>query len=407
MAEAVAQLKKGLDQLALLPDNRQRQEQELELLSALGAALRFAKGQATPEMGHAFARGRELWEQLGYPSQYLHIPYGQSFYHIYRGEFDIAHRLDEDLLRLSRQHNDPAGLFLGHTSSGRTLLYVGRFASARSHLEEALALYDPISHGSLGYQTGSHPGVGAKGQLGVALFCLGFPDQALQQSNAGITEAFSLAHPPSLVSSLALGCRLLSLSGDTVALDQRAGQLIAAATEQRFPLYGALGTIYRGWGKSMRGDVTEGISLLRSGSIAYSVTGAETRISFHSALLAQAYANAGQVDEALSALNHALQIAAGIGERWYAAELYRQKGHLMLRQGNFSAAEELYHRALATAEEQEAMLWKLRAAVSLARLLRDQDRRSEAFLAPIYEWFTEGFETRDLKDAKALLNELM
>src|SRR5262249_23150047 len=248
MAEAAAQFQKGLDQLALLPESRERKQQELEFWSALGAALRFDKGQATPEMGHAFARGRELWEQLGSPSQFLHIPYGQSFYHIYRDEFDLARRLDEDLLRLSRQHNDPAGLFLGHTSSGRTLLYVGRFASARSHLEEALALYDPNSHGSLGYQTGSHPRVGARGQLGVALFCLGFPDQALQQSDAGITEAFSLAHPPSLVASLALGCRLLSLSGDTLALDERAGQLIAAATEQRFPFYEALGTIYRGWG---------------------------------------------------------------------------------------------------------------------------------------------------------------
>src|SRR6202011_5414143 len=130
MAEAAAQLQKGLDQLALLPDNRQRQQQELEFWSALGAALRFVKGQATPEMGHAFVRARELWEQLGFPSQFLHIPYGLSFYHIYRGEFDLARRLDEDLLRLSRQRNDPAGLVLGHASSGRTLMYTGRFASA-------------------------------------------------------------------------------------------------------------------------------------------------------------------------------------------------------------------------------------------------------------------------------------
>ena len=108
-------------------------------------------------MGHAFARARELWEQLGSPSEFLHIPYGQSFYHVYRGEFDLAQRFDEDLLRLSRQRNDSAGLVLGHVSSGRTLMYVGRFASSRSHLEEALALYDPISHGSLGHQAGIHP----------------------------------------------------------------------------------------------------------------------------------------------------------------------------------------------------------------------------------------------------------
>src|SRR5262249_54845454 len=152
----------------------------------------------------AFARGRELWEQLGSPSQFLHIPYGQSFYHIYRGEFDLAQRLDEDLLRLSRQRHDVAGPILGHASSGRTLMYIGRFASSRSHLEEVLKLYDPISHGSLGYQTGSHPRVGTRGQLGIAVFCLGLPDQALAQINAGIAEALTLTHPPTLVSSLAL-----------------------------------------------------------------------------------------------------------------------------------------------------------------------------------------------------------
>src|SRR6516162_878952 len=149
MAEAAAQFQKGLDQLALLPETHQRQQQELEFWSALGAALRFAKGQATPEMGHAYARARELWEQLGSPSQFLHIPYGQSFYHMYRGEFDLAQRLDEDLLRLSRQRNDAAGLVLGHASAGRTLMYAGRFASARSHLQAVITLYDPISHRSL------------------------------------------------------------------------------------------------------------------------------------------------------------------------------------------------------------------------------------------------------------------
>ena len=408
MAEAAAQLRKGLDQLALLPDNPQRQHQELEFWSALGAALRFLKGQATPEMGHAFARGRELWEQLGCPSQFLHIPYGQSFYHIYRGEFDLAQRLDEDLLRLSRQRNDTAGLVLGHHSFGRTLIYIGKFASARSHLEEVLTLYDPDFHGSLCFQVGSDPRVGARGQLGIALFCLGFPKQALAQIRAGITDALALTHPPSLAASLALGCRLLSLGWDNADLEERAGQLIAVATEQGFPLYGALGTIYRGWGKTRTGDVADGISLLRSGSTTYRATGAETRIPYHVALLAKACEIAGQIEEALSLLNNALQIAARIGERWFAAELYRHKGQLMLQQGDSEAAEEFYRRALAIAKEQQAKLWELRAAVSLARLHRDRGCRSEAhdFLAPIYGWFSEGFDTQDLKGAKALLDEL-
>jgi predicted ATPase/class 3 adenylate cyclase len=408
MAEAAAQFQKGLDQLALLPDNRERQRQELEFWSALGAALRFVKGQATPEMGHAFARARELWERLGSPSQFLHIPYGQSFYHMYRGEFELAQRLDEDLLRLSQERNDSAGLVLGHASSGRNLIYAGRFASARSHLEEVLALYDPIAHASLDQQTGSQPRVGARGQLGIALSCLGFPDQALVQSNSAVAEALALAHAPSLAASLAMGCRLLSFRGDHAALDERAGQLITLATEQGFPLYRALGTIFRGWVKARTGNVAEGISLLRSGSSVYSATGAETRISYHIALLAKAYELANQVEEASALLENALQISERIGERWYAAELHRYKGQLMLRRGDHAAAEELFRQALTIAKEQEARLWELRAAVSLAHLDRDRGHQHDArdLLGPVYGWFTEGFDTQDLKGAKALLDKL-
>jgi predicted ATPase len=408
MAEAAAQLQKGLDQLALLPGTPQRQQQELEFWSALGAALRYVKGQAAPEMGHAFTHARELWEQLGSPSEFLHIPYGQSNYHIYRGEFDLAQRLDEDLLRLSRQRSDSAGLVLGHRSSGRGLMLVGRFASSRSHLEEVLALYDPISHSSLVHQTGSHPRVGSQGHLGITLFCLGFPDQALAQSNAAIAEALMLAHPPSLAASLAMGARLLSLGGDNMALDERAGQLMALATERGFPMYRALGTIYRGWGKARTGDVAEGLSLLRSGSSAYRATGAEYTMPYYIALLAKACDIADKVDEASTLLDDALQIAEGIGERWFTAELYRHKGQVLLRQGHPEAAEELYRTALGIAEEQEAKLWELRAAVSLAQLLRDQGRRAEArdLLTPVYGWFTEGFDAQDLKGAKELLDEV-
>ena len=408
MAEAVAQLQKGLDQLALLPDTPQRQRQELEFWSALGAALRFVRGQATQEMGHAFSRARELWEKLGSPPEFHHIPYGQSFYHVYRGEFDLAQRLDEDLLRLSLQRHDLAGLVLGHASSGRTLMFAGRFRLARSHLEQALALYDPVAHAALGGQTGSHPGVGARGQLGIALLCLGFPDQAVAQGRAAIAEATTLGHAPSLAASLAMDARVLALAGNDAALDQRADQLIAVATEQGFPIYWALATIYRGLSRCRNGEVGTGISLLRSGASAYSATGAETRISYHAALLAEACEIAGETEEALSLLENALQVAERIGERWFAAELYRRKGRLMLQHGDSEAAEDLYRQALALAREQEAKLWELRAAASLARLFRDRGGRAEAFelLAPVYLWFTEGFDTKDLVNTKILLVEL-
>jgi predicted ATPase len=400
MAEAAAQLQKGLDQLALLLDSPERQREELELRSALGAALVAVKGNAAPETGRAYARARELWEQLGSPSEFLHVPFGQSRYHVFRGEFDLAQHLDEDLLRLSRQRNDSGGLVLGHLSSGRNLLAAGKFASSRSHLEEVLALYDPISHRSLVHQAGIHPQITSQTLLGTVLFCLGFPDRALAQGNAAIALARKLAHPPTLAMSLANGAGVLSLVGDNAALHERAEQLVAVTTELGFPLRLADRAMLRGWVKVKNGDVAEGISLLRLGSTSFGGTG---RL-----LLVMACEIAGQVEEASTFLDEGLQIVERTGGRWLEAELNRHKGQLLLRQGHTEAAEELYRKALSIAEKQGAKLWELRAAASLARLRRDQGCRAEArdLLAPVYGWFTEGFATPDLKEAKALLDEL-
>jgi predicted ATPase len=408
MAEAVAQFQKGLGQLALLPDDPERQRQELEFWSSLGAVLMAVKGQGARETGYAYARSRELWEQLGSPSDFLQVPYGQSRHHAARGELDLAQRLDEDLLRLSRQRNDFAGLVLGHYSSASNLMFAGKFASSRSHLDEALALYDSTPYRARVHQAGIHPNVGSQAFSGIVLFCLGFPDQSLAWSNAAIAEARRLAHPPSLALSLAYGAILHSLNGEIAALDERAGELVAVATEQGFPVYRAVGTIFRGCVKVKNGEVAEGISLLRSGSIAYRAAGTEVWMPYHTALLASACEIAGQVEKAATLLDEALQIVERTRERLLEAELYRHKGQLLSRQGHPEAAEELYRKALSIAEEQEAKLWELRAAASLARLRRDQGRRGEArhLLAPIYGWFTEGFGTPDLTEAKALLDEL-
>jgi predicted ATPase len=201
---------------------------------------------------------------------------------------------------------------------------------------------------------------------------------------------------------------LLSLVGDDAALGERADQLVAVAAEQGFPLWRAHGTILCGWVMVKNGDVAEGIPLLRSGSAAYRGTGAEGWMPSYIALLARACEIAGQVEEGLRLLDDALQIVERTGVRWDEAELYRYKGQLLLQQGHSEAAEELYRRALSIAEEQEAKLWELRAAVSVSRLRRDQGRYAEArdLLSPVYGWFTEGVDTPDLKDAKALLDEL-
>ncbi len=408
MAEAVAQFQKGLDQLALLPEIPERRQKELEFSSALGAVLNVVKGSAAPETGQAYARARELWEQLGSPAEFVEVPCGQSRYHAHRGELDRAQSLAEDLLHLSHRRNDVAGLVMGHYSSGRNLMWVGSFASSRSHLETVLALYDPNSHHSLVRQTGIHPQLAAQAALGIVLFCLGFPDQALAQSNKAIAGARRLPHPPTLAMSMGMDALLLSIIGDDVGLEQRVDGLVAIATDQGFPFYRATGAIYRGWVKAKHADVTEGLSLLRAGSSAYCATGATVWMPLYIALLAAACEIAGQIEEAAARLDQALQLVERTGERWFAAELDRQRGQLLLRQGHPEAAEELYREALSIAREQEAKLWELRAAASLARLWRDQGRCAAArdLLAPVYGWFTEGFATPDLKAAKMLLDEL-
>jgi class 3 adenylate cyclase/predicted ATPase len=409
LAEAAAQYQKGLDQLALLPRNPERLRQQLEFYSALGAVLIAVKGFSAAETGDVYAHARDLWEQLGSPSEFLQVPYGQSLYHAVRGELDVAQRLDEDLLRLSRERNDTAGLVMAHWSSGRDLMFVGRFASSRSHLEQALALYDPAAHHSLVEQAGFHFQVVLRSYLAIVLFCEGFPEQALECSGTAIAEARRLPHPPTLVTSLTFGCRLLSLAGDDTTLAARTDEVNAVTFEQGLPFWRAIGTIYQGWVKAKRGDWTEGVSLLHGGSNAYRATGAEVWMPHHLALLAGAYEMAGQVEQAMTPLDEALQIVERTGERWLAAELNRQQGHFLRRHGSSAGAEKLYRKALAIAAEQGAKIWELRAAASLARLLRDQGRDDEArdVLAPIHGWFTEGFNTADLNEAKALLDELM
>jgi predicted ATPase len=316
-------------------------------------------------------------------------------------------RLDQDLLHLGYQHNDPAVVMIGHYSFGRTSMYAGEFVSSRSHLEAMLARYDPVSDRSLVQRGRFHLQPLSQAYLGIVLYCLGFPDQALAQSSAAVVAAQQLAHPPSLAVILVLDTRLHLLVGDDV-VDERAAELVAITTEQGFSFWRAMGTIYRGWVKVKNGDVAEGISLLCNGSAAYRAAGAETVTPYFNALLAAAYEISGQIEEALAQLDEALQIIERTGERWFEAELHRHKGQLMLRLRHTEQAEDLYRKALGVAKERQAKLWELRAAASLARLHRDQGRRVEAhnLLAPIYGWFTEGFDTPDLKDAKALLEEL-
>jgi predicted ATPase len=401
-------LQKGLDQLGLLPDSPGRWRQEVEFYSALGAVYQVLIGTAAPEAGYAYGRARKLWERLGSPSEFFQALYGQSRHHRFRREFDLAQRLAEELLRLGNESNTSDALVLGHDAAGGNLMFVGEFAASRSHLEGALALYHWVSFDSLVPQAEFHPHVHSLAYLGMSLFCLGFPAHASERCNAARAESRRLAHLPSVGVSLAIGARLLSLLGDYETLNEWTDQLVTVAAERGFLSWSTMTTIYRGWVIVKNGDVTEGMSLLRRGLDAFCATGTKVLIPYYTALLAAACGIAGQIEEAVTLLDQAFQIVERTGEHWFTAELNRQKGGFLLRQGQSEAAEGLYSKALSIAREQEAKLWELRAAVSLARLWRDQGRRTEAheLLAPVYGWFTEGFDTPDLKKARVTLNKL-
>ena len=406
MAEAAAQFQKGLDQIALLPDTPERSKQELEFLRSLGSALYALKGPGAPEMGLAYARGLELWTRLGSPAEFLDVPYGRLRSLLFSGELASALSLAEDLLRLSHARDDAAGLVQGHFTIGRTLMFIGRFGSARSHLENSLSLYNEIGRPALTPGTGSMQ-TGLQVYSAIVLACLGYPDQALSNSAAAAVEARGL-DPISLATSMAMRSRLLSIVGDDVALGEQADQLVSLTIEQGFRQWHAQGTIYRGWVQVRNGDVAEGMPLLRSGIIAFRASGTEAWLPHFLALHARACDLAAKAEEGLSLLDEAMQVVDRTGERWLEAELYRLNGQLLLRRGHAEAAENRYREALRIAREQEGKLWELRVAVSLARLWHDQGRRGEArdLLAPTYRWFTEGFDTRDLREARALLDEL-
>jgi len=405
MTEAAAQLQQGLQQLALLPETMERRRRELELRVALGTALRAVKGFAAPETGREWARARELWEEQGSPQEFINIPFAQATYHGLRHERDLALSLIDEILRLSNQRNDASGLILGYSEMGETLMFAGEFASSRSHLERALEVRNPSFQSAFFTHD---PLVPARGNLAIVLFCLGYPDQACAGSRATIKEAQRLGHPASLTLSHIFDAILLSLMGDDAALEVRAGELIASATEHGFALYRAQGAIFSGWAKVNFGEVSEGHRLLRDGLDAYRATGSEVWMPHYRALLAMASEIAGQPDEAAASLEDALRIVERTGERWFEAELNRYKAELLLGRGDAKGAEELFREAMRIAREQQAKMWELRSALSLARLYSNWGRPGDAhdILAPVYGWFTEGFNMSDLSEAKALLEEL-
>ncbi|HEX2137496.1 MAG TPA: adenylate/guanylate cyclase domain-containing protein [Microvirga sp.] len=407
-AEAVAQLTKALELLATLPDSPVRRRQELDLQVALGGTLLTAKGYAAPETWRAYARARELCAEIGETPQLFPVLFGQSLAHVMRAEHIAALEVAEELLRLAQRQEDPVPVLIAHRVLGPTLFHLGQFAPAREHLEQVLTLYDPAQHRSLAFVWGQDPRVASLCMLSRTLYALGYPDQALARSREALAEARALGHLATVGFALMWTGVVSQLRRDPHAIHAGSEELMSLATEQGFPLWLAGTTIIDGWAQAAAGQEEAGLAQLRRGLTAWQATGTEGIMPYYLGLAADACGKAGRVDEALTFLTDALARVEQTAARWFEAELHRLRAEALLSRGEPRQAEAAFRQALAVARGQGAKLWELRAATGLARFWRDQGRRKEAIdlVAPIYSWFTEGFDTPDLQDAKALLEEI-
>ena len=410
--EAIEHFTTAIALLQTLPDNRARSQQELGLHVALGAPLTAAKGWAASEVGNVYLRARELCEQMGDSPDLFPTLWGLWVFYYVRAEHKQAHELGEQLLRLAQSSQDSALLLEAHVALGCTLFIRGELAAARHHLEHGNALYDAQQHHSLAFRYGSFdPGVACRSFGAEDLWHLGYPEQALKRNHEALALADELSHPFSLAMASTWAAFLHQSRREAHAVQDRAEAAIALSTEQGFPAWWAEATIVRGWALAQQGHGAEGLNQLREGLAAYQATGSEFLRPRFFALLAQAYGQEGQVAEGLRTVAEALACVERTEERHYEAELHRLQGELLLQQSQtrHPEAEDCFQQAIAIAKRQAAKSWELRAATSLARLWQGQGKRAEAqaLLAPVYDWFTEGFDTADLKDAKALLGELL
>jgi predicted ATPase len=334
---------------------------------------------------------------------------GLCAFHRQRGEFQTARELGEQCLALAQRESDPMRLLEAHRALGVPLFYLGELVAARAHLEQEMALYDPQQHRSHASNYGVDPRVSCLSAVIWALWLLGYPGQALGRCHDALTLAQALSHPYSLAYALQGAIRLHRFRREVQATHERAEALLTLSNEQGFTQWAAAGAMMRGWALAEQGSDAEGMVQLRQGLALWQGIGIEAGQPYWLALLAETASRRGQLEEGLRGLAEAFALVNKNGERWWEAELYRLTGELLLRQRDPEArAEASFHHALHTARRQQAKSLELRAAMSLSRLWQQQGKRGEAreLLAPIYGWFTEGFDTADLQEARALLEEL-
>lgn len=440
--EAITHLTKGLELLNHWPDTPARTRQELSLHITVIGPLMALKGESSPELERVYAQIGKLSRQLGETTQSFWVLTGLCLLHLFRGELRPAYDLGEQMLVFARQRAEPVFLLWAQYTLGATLLYRGDLGAARSRLEEALVLYEAQQHP----RYLADPKVGCLGLLALTRCGLGYVDQALPHSVESLALARAAGSPYGIAVALTAGAGCHILRRDSAAAEQWAEELITLAREHGLTQYQAQGVLHRGGALVERGEIEEGIAQMRQGLADLQVSGADLGVPAWSVILAAALACLGRIDEGLHILDEAEARIARDRGRFYEAELYRLKGELTLQQESQGAkgkrqkakvqksaqssvlscqnsdanpqpltpspqeeaAEKCFLRAIEIARRQDAKLFELRAAMSLSRLWQDQGKRADAhrILAEVSGWFTEGFESVDLKEARELLAEL-
>jgi predicted ATPase len=414
--EAISHCTTGIALLTTLRETPAHTQQSLTLHSALGAALQMAKGHAAPEVEHAYSQARALCQQVGETPELVPVLFGLWKFYLVRAQLHTARELGDTLLRLAQQAHDPALSVIAHHALGETWFCLGALPAAHQHAEAGIALYTPDQRRVPVFRMGQDLGVACRDDAAQTLWLLGYPAQALARVHEALALAHELSHPYSLAWAQWWTAFVVQLRQDVPALHEHAEAAVRLATEQGFPQWVAQGTILRGWALAMQGQGEAGLAQVRQGSAAVRATGGVLFVPYYSALLADVYGHLGHTADGLQALAEAHTLMEQQEERWWEAEISRLRGVLLLRQRSaaqqtgpqHAEAEACFQQALHVARRQEAKSLELRAAMSLARLWQQQGQRAEAhaLLAPVYGWFTEGFDTADLQEAKALLDEL-
>jgi DNA-binding winged helix-turn-helix (wHTH) protein/predicted ATPase len=405
--EAVAISRRGLELLGKLPDSAERAEQELCLQLTLGVPLIASEGYAAADVGNVYLRARELCQKLGDTPDISEVLWGLWTFYILRAELKTAHEIAQELLSLAERLPYPGLAMRGHLMVGVSQFHLGEFGPAIEALEKALSLYNPERHLDDAVFYSQHPGVAMQCFAAWTLWFLGRPEQALQRMDEALAKARELSEPNGLAHAFLFAAVLHQLRGDVRTSQEHAEAGIAVSTEHGLIMYLAQTTIIHAWTLLEQGDQQEAIARMDHGLAAYQTSGTCLLRPQFLALRARACEATDQLVEGIRLMDESLETAHRTGDACYLAELYRIKGDLLLKQ--FPAqAETCFEQAKEIAEQQQARSWELRAVTSLARLYRQQGKREQArtLLAEIYERFTEGFDTADLRAAKALLDQL-